>query len=108
MNLAVRNKTRLTQWRNTVEVIQWFKNLKNKRTLKFINFDICEFYPSITPALLTKALNFAEKHTRISKADKKSILEARKCFLFSDAKHWAKKTNSDFDATMGMEQSVVS
>ena len=72
INLAVRTATGLTQWRNTLDVIKWFNQLKNKKTLKFINFDICEFYPSITPELLKKALNFAEKHTRISKVDKEN------------------------------------
>ena len=91
INLAVRTATGLTQWRNTLDVIKWFNQLKNKKTLKFINFDICEFYPSITPELLKKALNFAEKHTRISKVDKESIFEAKKCFLVSESNPWAKK-----------------
>ena len=82
-------------------MIKWFEKLKNKKTLKFINFDICEFYPSITPELLTKAVNFAEKHISISKLEKESIFEARKCFLFSDSKSWAKRNNPDFDVTMG-------
>ena len=61
INLAVRTSTGHTQWRNTPEVIKWFEKLKNKNTLKFINFDICEFYPSITPELLKKSFKFRWK-----------------------------------------------
>ena len=83
------------------KVWQGLENLKNKNTLKFINFDICEFYPSITPELLKRAITFAEKHTNISKLEKEAIFEARKCFLFSDSKPWEKRNNPDFDVTMG-------
>ena len=55
INAKVRQATKHTQWRYSAEVIQWFKNLKNKSTLKFKIFDICNFYLSITPELLLKA-----------------------------------------------------
>ena len=101
INAKVRQATNHTQWRNSAEVIQWFKNHKNKSNLKFIIFDICNFYPSITPELLTKALEWASKFVNISKEEKEAIMEARKCFLFSEGKPWAKKMNSNFDVTMG-------
>ena len=101
INAKVRQATKHTQWRNSAEVIQWFKNLKNKSTLKFIIFDICNFYPSITPELLLKALEWASQFVKISIEEKEAILEARKCFLFCEGKPWAKKTNSNFDVTMG-------
>ena len=46
INVRVRQDTSRTQWRNADEIIQWFKHLKNKPTLKFLNFDIFNFYPS--------------------------------------------------------------
>ena len=44
---------------NTREVLEWFKSIRNKKIFKFINFDIDSFYPSITPALLKEALEWA-------------------------------------------------
>ena len=46
------NDDNLTQAISTHEVIEWFKNLKNKKNLKFINWDIENFYASITPELI--------------------------------------------------------
>ena len=43
-------------------VLKWFNSLKYKSSLSFICFDVCEFYPSITEKLLSKALNFASEH----------------------------------------------
>ena len=101
INLRVRQATRHTQWRNSAEVIQWFKLLKNKPNLKFLIFDICNFYPSITPELLEKALDFASLYVNISNEERETIMEARKCFLFHKDNPWAKQKNSKFDVTMG-------
>ena len=101
INSKVKDATQLTQWKNTSEVIEWFKKLENKKNLKFIKFDICEYYPSITPELLKKALNFAAQYVTISTDERNTILEARKCFLYLNGNTWAKKKNSKFDVTMG-------
>ena len=37
------------------EVTKWFKNILNKKEYTFTNFDIQEFYPSITEDLLKKS-----------------------------------------------------
>ena len=42
--------------RNSDSVIEWFKNINNKSSHSFINFDVVDFYPSITDELLNKAL----------------------------------------------------
>ena len=44
----VKEATGLNQWRNTTSVIDWFKNIPDKSHTRFIKFDICEFYPSIS------------------------------------------------------------
>ena len=49
---AVRGKTKFNQWINSDEVINWFENLPNKETLKFISFDVESMYPSISEKLL--------------------------------------------------------
>ena len=42
------------QWGNTARLINWFKHLSDKHRLKFIKFNIGEFYPSILENLLYK------------------------------------------------------
>ena len=56
---TIREKSNLVQWTKTDDVINWFKNIKDKHRLKFIQFDIVAFYPSISPTLLKKALIWA-------------------------------------------------
>ena len=33
-------KSKVNQWKNTSEVISWFKDIKNKNKTTFINFDV--------------------------------------------------------------------
>ena len=54
----VKKKTKLMQWKNTSAVIGWFENLSNpNKKLTFIEFDIVDYYPSITKELFDKAIN---------------------------------------------------
>ena len=48
INVNLRNSLHLNQWKNTQEVIDWFKSIDNKQRYKFIMFDIKDFYPSIS------------------------------------------------------------
>ena len=50
------------QWKNSYSVIDWFKSLKHKKKLTFLQFDIIDFYPSITERVLKNALNFAKQY----------------------------------------------
>ena len=102
LNEATKRSTMVNQWKNTKCVIDWFKALTNKRTCTFIQFDIVDFYPSITEELLTKAINHAKQHTTISNKDLEVIMHARKSLLFDKDQTWMKKDNdSTFDVTMG-------
>ena len=56
-------------WKNTNEVIKWFSNLKQKHKLSFVQFDVENFYPSITEELLEKALTYASQFVDISPED---------------------------------------
>ena len=67
INKELRNTLQLNQWKNTKDVISWFKEIENKPRCKFILFDIKEFYPSIKESLLKNALDFAKQHVRIKK-----------------------------------------
>ena len=97
----VKSKTGFNQWKNTHSVIKWFQNIKNKKNQSFINFDVVNFYPSITKELLKKALDWASTIAEISDDEKDIILEAKKSILFNDGSPWSKKSDSDFDVGMG-------
>ena len=102
VNKEIREKLKLNQWKNTTEVIDWFKSVSNKHECRFVQMDIKEFYPAITKDTLTQALNFAQKHTTITNEDVRTIFHCRKSLLIFDKVTWNKKTSDDcFDVTMG-------
>ena len=60
INATTKEKTQVHQWKNTKSVIDWFKGLEDKSNLNFMQFDIVDFYPSISEELLMKAINYAK------------------------------------------------
>jgi hypothetical protein len=48
INRNVRNATFVNQWHSTNQVINWFKSIPDKNICTFIQYDIDEFYPSIS------------------------------------------------------------
>ena len=106
VNHACRDVSRVNQWRSTQEVLQWFSHVHSANPTKekamFVQFDICEFYPSITEELLRNSLDFAKCHTSIDQEDEDLIMACRKSVLFNNGKVWTKK-NKDFDVTMGAQ-----
>ena len=102
INQEVTEKTKVNNWKNSQSVIEWFRKLKNKTQRRFISFDICEFYPSITESLLSKALDHASNYTHISDKDRQIIMHAKSSLLYHKNNHWTKKnSNNTFDVTMG-------
>lgn len=94
--------TNVNQWKNTSSVLQWYKNLQNKRDSAFVSFDVVEFYPSITEELLTRALDFASNYVTISAEDRHIIMHAKQSLLFNNETPWQKRnSNTLFDVTMG-------
>ena len=79
----------------------WFKNIKNKKSCKFLKFDIIQFYPSITEKLFHSSINFAKRFINIEDYEINVIFHYCKSILFSDDSTWIKKNNSEFDITMG-------
>ena len=53
---TVKEKSKLNQWKNTDAVLIWFSKIQNKNRASFLVFDICDFYPSISPELLRKSI----------------------------------------------------
>ena len=70
--------TKINQWKNTVIAIKWFNWLKDKHLMKFVMFDINDFYPPITQDLSNEALNVVSEYIDISKSDIDVIHHARK------------------------------
>ena len=108
LNKSVREATGQEQWQSTKQVLQWFTNIDQKKDRYFLQFDIVDFYPSITVDLLNKALKFTEEQGfPLTKQQKDIVMNARKSLLFArrkpDGAHvpWQKTENSDFDVTMG-------
>ena len=101
INEELREKTKLKQWRNTEQVIEWFKAIDKKQTKQFLQLDIEEFYPSITENNIDKAMEFANKHTNLIDQEVKNIIKAAsRSILFSNGKAWT-KTNQNIDISMG-------
>ena len=101
INENVRPQVNFNQWRNTKEVLEWFKNLENKERTSFIKFDIDNFYPSITSELLDKSLTWAETYVYISPEDKEIIKSTKQSILYKEGQAWVKKTDIDCDITIG-------
>ena len=98
----VADATGLNQWRNTNTVISWFKSIPRKSYTRFIKFDICEFYPSISEVLLDKAIKFAQTYTEVGEEVVTIVKHARKSLLFNKPDTWIKKDGDGlFDVTMG-------
>ena len=101
INNELRTSLGINQWRNSAGVIDWFCSITDKNNCKFVQFDIVEFYPSISEELLTKALNFAKSKLQVSNEEIRIIQHSRKSLLFESDNTWIKKNNSLFDVTMG-------
>ena len=59
--------------------------------MKFVQFNVKEFYPSIKEPLLEKAFKFAEEYIDIPTKDKAIIKHAQKSLLFNKNETWMKK-----------------
>ena len=106
INGKCREATGVNQWKSTKDVLDWFTSVHaanpTKTKAKFLQFDICEFYPSITEELLRNSLGFAKNHTSIEQDEEDLIMACRKSVLFNNGKVWTKK-DKDFDVTMGAQ-----
>ena len=73
---------------NICDVLDWFEILENKIFLGFINFNVVEFYPSITENLFNDALDFVSTHIPILSSDREIFMNARVSLLFSQGDNW--------------------
>ena len=92
----------VNQWKNSQAVVEWFKNIRNKNNASFIVFDIESFYPSISPKLFHKAINFVKTIRDIPDKDISIIMQSRRTLLFNNKEPWLKKSgNEEFDVPLG-------
>ena len=67
-----------------------------------MQYDIEEFYSSISENLLKKAIDYARSFVSISSEEEETIMHCCKSLLFNNSDIWIKKDdNKDFDITMG-------
>ena len=75
--------------------------MENKSSVKFIEFEIKSFYPSISRDLLSKAFYWLSTMADIPEEDLELIMHARKSILVNGSDIWVKKGGDLFDVTMG-------
>ena len=81
INNSLLSNTKVNQWKNTSDATSWFKNINNKKQSSFTNFDIENFFPSISEKLLTDALNLAKSSINITEQELSIIMQSKKsCF----------------------------
>ena len=102
INQEILKKTDVNQWKNTNNAINLFNNTVNKKECTLIQFDIKDFYPSITEEILEEAISFAKSLIDIDDHKIRTIKHCRKSLLFHNNVAWKKKTTTScFDVPMG-------
>ena len=106
IHIYIYEATGVNQWRSTQDVLQWFSGVHaanpTKKKARFLQFDINEFYPSISEELLQNSIRFAKNHATIEQEEEALIMDCRKSILFNDGRAWTKK-EKNFDVTMGAQ-----
>ena len=57
MDSDIIEKLQFNQWRNTDAVLKGFNDITDKSNCNFFQFDVKEYYPSMTEAFYTKHSN---------------------------------------------------
>ncbi len=66
-----------------------------------MQFDIIDFYPSITKNILIDSINYARKYVHIIKEQYEIILACRKTVIKNNESTWVKSGLDNFDVPMG-------
>ena len=86
INIQFIDKLQLNQRKDTKAVTNWFTTITYENNTTFIQFDITDYYPSITEYTLDRALELAAQHVPVTRGDIRIIKHCRKSFLFLDNK----------------------
>ena len=79
----------VNQWRDIDWYIHGLKTLKKICVL--IQYDIEEFYPSISEDFLKKVINYARTFVNVNSDEEKTIMHFQESLLFNNSKRWFKK-----------------
>ena len=88
-------------WRNSYDTIEWFRKVKNKSKATFMQFDIIDFYPSISKNILIDSINYSRKYVDITKEQYDIILACRKTVKKNNESTCGKSGSENFDVPMG-------
>lgn len=72
-----------------------------------IQFDIINFYPSISVNLLLKILNFAKNYVSMKDDEFKVILTFRQSLLIYNISTWVRSLYDNFEVPMGAYDSTL-
>ena len=84
---------------NSYETIEWFRRIKNKSKTIFMQFDILDFYPSITKNIPKDSINYARKYVDVTN-EQYEILSCRKTVIKNNESTWVKSGLDNFDVPM--------
>ena len=99
---SLNSKLKYNLWVNSNDTIQWFCDIENKHEAVFIQFDIAEYYPSISEEMLDNALELAKQHVEITDLQIEIIKKCRTSVIFYNNQAWIKaNTTNGFDTPMG-------
>ena len=108
INTAVRNHTKVNQWKHTSTVTDWFKNIQDKKSCDFMLLNIENIYPSISGKLFSEAIQYTKNIVEITDNDMIIINHSRRSLLFHENEPWIKNGGSkEFDVTMGNNDVLV-
>ena len=100
--LQLVSSIKVNQWKNSDTVINWFKNIPEKKSCTLIVFNIENSYPSISLELFNKALQSTKNSCKITNEEISIIMKARNTLPFNDNQSWVEKSgNKNFDVLMG-------
>ena len=90
---AVVGATGVNLWKSTREVLEWHHQFPGKHDGSFINFDIMEFYPSISEKLLRRAIEHARQQYAVDENEIDIIIHAKRTVTFREKEPWKRKNN---------------
>ena len=102
INKQITEKLKLQQWISTKNAINWFTKINRKNRAAFVQFDIVDFYPSITEEVFKTVMDFAKTFADTTDSDWHIIKHCRKTLLCNNSEEqWVKNTGDAFDVAMG-------
>ena len=99
--LNMQKTTNNNLWKNSTDTIVWLKNIKNKSKATFIQFDMIDFYPSISKEVLIDSIYYVKNYVEITDEQYQIILAWRKTVLANNDSTKIKTGLDNFDIPMG-------